>query len=200
MHLDRLVLVFAVCLVPLALSGCLEDKVLDIVVTGETYADFSQDEISPDWSTGAYIDVAQQVRDILEANGYSDNDLRDAHITSVHYGVSSFSQAHDWTISGSIKVVYKGNTQTIVNYASQSVQAALGQKIPATLETAGVDLVNAALKDFVAGENPVLAFIVDNATTTPVPSEVDDMVFDWRAWLAIQIILKQTIKDVPDPF
>jgi hypothetical protein len=180
-------------------SGCLDDKVVELVATGETSADFSQNETTEQWTEPAIIDIGQEVRDILEDNGYDESDIKGAHMTSVHYGVTSFSQAHDWDISGEITVTYNGNTQTILNYTLQSVQAALGKKIPATLEEPGVDLVNQALDDFVAGQNPILTFTINNGSTTPPPSGGDPMIFDWRAWLAIQIILSQEVT-IPDPF
>ncbi|HKW14782.1 MAG TPA: hypothetical protein VJS69_09890 [Candidatus Krumholzibacteria bacterium] len=199
MNTNKLLALLAVCVVPVLLAGCLDDKVLDLVATGETYVDFPQNETSSSWTKPAVIDVGREIRDILNNNGYDESDIKSAHVTSVHYGVSSFDQAHDWTITGAITVAYNGNTQTIMNYASQSVQAALGKKIPATLQAPGVDLINQALQDFIDGGNPVLTFTINNGSTTPVPSGGDPMIFDWRAWLAIQIILKQEVK-IPDPF
>lgn len=189
----------AIGVVPVLLGGCLKDKVLDLVVTGETSADFAQNETSSSWTTPTIVDVGQQIRDILDDNGYSESDLKAAHVTSVHYGVTSFAQAHDWTITGAITVTYKSSTQPILNYASQSVSAVLGKKLPAVLQRSGVDLVNQALQDFIAGENPVLIFTIDNGSTAPVPSGTDPMIFDWRAWLAIQVILRQEVT-IPDPF
>lgn len=191
--------VLAVCLPPLALSACLEEKVLEIVLTGETYADFSQNETTSSWTEPAVIDMGQEIRDILEDNGYGEEDLISAHVTSASYGVTSFSQAHDWTITGTITVTYNGSTETIIDYTSQSVQAALGQKISAPLEQPGVDLINSALQDFLDGQNPVLTFTINNGSTTPVPSGADPMIFDWRAWLAVQIVLSESV-EVPDPF
>jgi hypothetical protein len=199
MNRNKLLALLAVCVVPVVLAGCLDDKVLDLVATGETFVDFPQNETSSSWTKPAVIDVGQEIRNILNDNGYDETDIKDAHVTSVHYGVSSFSQAHDWTISGSIRVTYNGNEQPLMSYVSQSVQAALGKKIPATLHSGGVDLINQALDDFVSGQNPVLTFTINNLGTTPGPSGGDPIIFDWRAWLAIQIILKQEVK-IPDPF
>lgn len=180
-------------------GGCLDDKVVELVATGETSADFSQNETSSSWTNAAVLDIGQEVRNILEDNGFDESDIKGAHVTSVSYGVTSFSQAHDWDITGAITATYNGNTQTILNYTSQSVQAALGKKIPATLEQPGVDLINQALDDFVAGQNPVLTFTINNGSTTPTPSVEGPMIFDWRAWLAIQVIVSQEVT-VPDPF
>jgi len=199
MNTRRLIMTLAVCLVPLVAAGCLDEKVLQIVLTGETSADLSQNETTENWTEAAVIDMGSEIRDILEDNGYDSGDLWGAHVTSVSYGVTTFSQAHDWEISGTITVTYNGNTQTIINYTSQSVQAALGQKIPAPLEPGGVALINQALEDFLDGIDPLLAFTINNGSTSPSPSVEDPMVFEWRAWLAIQVIVNEEV-EVPDPF
>jgi hypothetical protein len=195
------IVTMAVCVAALLGAGCnlMEEKALEIVITGETSADFAQNETNASWSKGAIVDVAQELRDILEDNGYATDDLVSAHVTSVSYGTVSFDQPHDWQISGAITVEYDGSTETIVNYASQSVQGALGKKISAPLEQAGVDLINQALDDFIAGANPVLVLTVENGATSPVPSGTDPMIFDWRAWLAVQVIVDESV-EVPDPF
>ena len=198
-----LILVLALGLVAL-LGSCLDEKVLELVLTGETYADFSENEISADNPEIAMVDVAEEVRDILEDNGYTTDDLTGAHITSVSYGVTAIppSQTHDWVLTGEIRVSRDGGPSVvIVNYTSQSVQAALGKKISAPLEPLGVDLINDALDDFINNNaNPVLTFEVQHGTILPnTPTPSDPMVFDWRAWLAIQVILPQSV-EVPDPF
>ncbi len=189
-------------LVALSVPGCLDDKVLEIVFTGETYADFHEDEDGADEPETALVDVADDINSILEDNDIDRSEIKDAFVTSVHYGVVQFEQSHDWTISGTIsvrRVDLGGTFVTIVNYSSQSVQAALGQKIPAPLEPGGVDVVNTALDDFLAGGSPVLEFQVLHGTIAPTPAPSDPMVFDWRAWLAIQLIAVQEV-EVPDPF
>lgn len=194
--------VLAACALVCALGGCFdeEQKVLDIVLTGETSMGFDQNEITGVWTQSAVIDVAGQIRDILEDNGYDQDDLKSAHITSVSYGVTAFDQAHDWVISGTIRVAEQGGApQPVLNYTSQSVQDALGEKISAPLVQAGVDVVNGVLEDFVQGSDPVLLFSINNTSTVPAPSAGDPMAFTWRAWLAIQVIIDQEVK-VFDPF
>jgi hypothetical protein len=191
-------------LVALSVPGCLDEKVLQLVFTGETYADFSENETGADNPESAVVDVADEIGDILTENGISLSDIDDAFVTSVHYGVISFDQSHDWTISGSIRVRRNddGNGSesfaTLANYTS-SVQGALGEKIPAPLVQAGVDVINTALDDFLNNENPILEFQVQSGTIAPPPSPTDPMVFEWRAWLAIQLITTETV-EVPDPF
>jgi len=45
----------------------------------------------------------------------------------------------------------------------------------------------------------VLEFSVLSGTIVPTPTPGDPMVFDWRAWLAIQLITTEEV-EVPDPF
>jgi hypothetical protein len=198
-----IIAISTVVLAALGMPACIyEDKVLEIVYTGETHADFHEDETGADNPETEIVDVADEIRDILEDNDLSISDIDDAFVTSVHYGVTQFSQDHDWIVSGEISVqrVDLGGPWTpIVSYTSQSVQAALGQKIPAPLLPGGVDVINQALDDFLNGADPVLAFQVLHGTIAPVPSDSDPMIFDWRAWLAIQIITHQEV-EVPDPF
>ena len=202
--MKRILLLLVLGLLVALLGSCLDEKVLELVLTGETYATFVENETSADNPEIAVVDVAEEIRNILEENGYTTGDLEDAFVTSVSYGVMSIpsSQTHDWVLSGQIRVSRDGGPAVvIVNYTSQSVQAALGQKIAATLEPLGVDLINDALDDFINNnENPILTFEVQHGTILPnTPTPTDPMVFDWRAWLAIQVILPQTV-EVPDPF
>ena len=201
MNMKRISVLLAVGAAALAISGCFEEeqKVLDIVLTGETSADFQQNETTSQWTEPAIIDIAQEIANILEDNGYDRDDLESAYIMSSSYGVTSFNQAHDWAISGSITVAYNGPAQVFVSYTAQSVEGALGQKISAPLQQPGVDVINAALEDFLAGENPVVTFTIENGATSPGPSVGDPMIFNWRAWLAIQVIIDENVK-VFDPF
>jgi hypothetical protein len=199
MTITRILAIVAVCTLLFASSCIMEEKVLDVVVTGETSTPFSQNETEAQWSSPALIDVGQEIRQVLEDNGYDESDLKDAKMTSASYGVTAFGQAHDWAIAGTITVTYKLDTQVLVGYGLQSIQGAIGDKIAAPLQAPGVNLVNAALQDFLDGEDPALIFSINNETTTPAPSDADPMIFDWRAWLAIQVIINSTV-EVPDPF
>jgi hypothetical protein len=198
-----ILILLAIGLVALSVPGCLEDKVLQIVMTGETSADFSENETGTDTPETALVDVADEITDILNNNGYSTSDIDSAFVTSVHYGVTSFDQSHDWEISGAISVRRvdggPGPWTELASYTAQSVTGALGQKITAPLEQAGVDVINTALDDFLANGRPVLEFQVEHSNVDPDPSPTDPMIFDWRAWLAIQLITTQTV-EVPDPF
>lgn len=185
-------------------NGCLEDKVIQIVLTDETFADFHELEDSANRTDPVTVDYGQEIRDVLEKNGFRAEDIVDASLISAFYGVRQRIQGDDWLLSGEIKVRRvdggPGPQATIVNYTNVSVAGALGQKILANLDGAGVALLNQALDDFLAGANPVLEFETVHGTITPVPSDVSPMEFIWRAWLNIQVTIEDVIEDVPDPF
>jgi hypothetical protein len=86
----------------------------------------------------------------------------------------------------------------LISYASQSVMDALGKKYVAPLTPAGVNVINQALADFVAGDNPVLRFVTRNEAVTPAPSVSDTISFTWRVWVQYQILVSETA-DIFDP-
>jgi hypothetical protein len=186
-----------------SVTGCLEEKVLEVVAKGETSAEFEEDHPTANWNTPETIDLADEVRKILEDNGYSLDDIHDAKLVGAFYGVLTFANEHDWKVSGAITVRrmdVASATATIVDYAAQSVAAALGQKIAAPLNDAGVALINQALDDFRAGASPILQFEVVNDGVDPLPTTDDPIVFKWSAWITFHIVVEQTVEDVPDPF
>ena len=68
------------------------------------------------------------------------------------------------------------------------------------LDAAGVELLNQALEDYIAGTaDPVLEFAVENGDVDPNPSVQDMLVFDWRGCVAIHIVAGVSL-EVPDPF
>ena len=202
-------------------SSCqiLDEKTLEVILKSETCAEFSQDSESEDFTDVATIDMQEELEDALTNNGYEKSDIDDATLVGAFVGVTSFAQAHDWIISGQIEVEYltitdAGDTTvvsgpvTLINYTSQSVQDALGQKLPVPLTDPGVALLQQALDQFLADTLPptercVLRFTVNNGTARnpqgDPPSQTDPIVFDWKAWLVIHVLITQQV-EVPDPF
>jgi hypothetical protein len=87
--MKRTLMILALMLLVALLGSCLDEKVLQLVLTGETSAEFNENETSADTPEIAVVDVAEQIRDILEDNGYTTDDLTAAFVTSVSYGVTS---------------------------------------------------------------------------------------------------------------
>ncbi len=188
----------------ICLPGCLlEEKVLDIVLTEETCADFTELHLIASFSTPAIVDLGQAVDDILLENGVSRSDIKLAKLVSVSYGVTEFALPHhDWLISGAISIERQDISSGPVNiltYTNQSITGALDTMITADLTPAGVDLLNTALDDFTNNQNPVLVFTVQNGSVSPGPSAQDPIEFKWKACAVMHVVVEQSL-DVPDPF
>ena len=186
-------------------NGCiLEEVVAELVLTSETCAVFEQREDSANWNNPFILsDYADDLDDALAEGGWSRSDIISASLMAAHYGVTQLiSNPHDWEVSGAISVQVQGGgggAAILIDYTSVSVQGALGQKIVASLNAAGVQVINDALTAYIGGANPVLVFNDVGSGVNPVPTPSDMMEFDWKAWLTIQVIL-ETVTDVPDPF
>jgi hypothetical protein len=110
--------------------------------------------------------------------------------------------AHDWTLTGAITVERVDNSdgpETVIDYASQSLMGAYGAPVFADLNEDGVDLINDAIDDYIAGQDPVLLFKVVNSACSPTPSSQDQLIFDWEACVLYYAVVAETLA-VPDPF
>ena len=196
-------LLFLTGLVLVAAGGCvMEDRVVELVVSETTCVDFPEYHTSETFVTPATVDYAEQINRILEDNDVSREDLVSARLVSASYGVTSFPAHADWAISGAVTVQREDvsdGPDTLYAYTSLSVAGALGKTLPAILNGAGVGVLNRALADFIAGENPVLTFEVINSGVSPTPSEGDPLVFEWNGCIVIDIVAKSEV-EVPDPF
>jgi hypothetical protein len=187
-------------LLPLA-SGCLvEEKIIELVLTGETSVEFSYDDTDEIFEDTAVIQLGDKIDDILTGANLGRDEVGSAHVSGVDYEVLSFEGSHDWLISGAIEVDRDGGGfVSLLDYTSQSVQEALGVRQGAPLTAAGVDLINQALADFLEGQSPVLTLRVANGDVEPDPSQGDPITFSWRVTLMLQVTAEQTL-DVPQLF
>jgi hypothetical protein len=186
-----------------ALSGCImEDRVVELVLTDKTCMDFTENQTTVNFVTPAVLDYGEEINKILEDKDVSRDDIVSAHLVSAWYGVTSFTQPDDWTISGSVTIERLDTSdgpETIWDYTSVSISNALGKKIPVSLVAAGVGVLNRALEDFIGGANPILKFTVTNSGVTPSPSPAKPIQFEWRTCLTIDIVTEADMR-VPNPF
>lgn len=186
----------------MTLGGCLlEEKVIEIVLSGETCADFEEDHATGDFSSESTLAYGQEILDILEDNDIDRSDIARAFVMGGSYEVTDFSHSHDWIVSGTIFVERIGTVaepDTLLRYTSQPLSEALDNQIWAELHDDGVGLLNTALADFLGGAMPFLRFTVENGTTTPPPSASDHIVFDWRTCIKMHLIYVEEF-DFPDP-
>jgi len=191
-------LVFLVCLA-FGGGGCLmEKKVIEVVVTGETCAEFGEDHDSPMFTTPAMVDYAGEIDRILQDNDLDRSDIEKAAVTSAWYTVTDFTQSTNWLITGEITVARNdvpSGTATVIEYTNQSIPAALGVNVWATLNSDGVDLLNQALSDYISGgAYPVMTFTVANGSVTPTPDPDNRMIFTWQACIKMQIVVKEDVE------
>lgn len=195
-------ILLTVLLVAGASSCIMEDRLVEFVVTEETCAPFDIESQSTSFSEAAVIWLADDLNEVLNDNDAAREDIVTARIVSLSYSVTQFSHTHDWDITGAVTVERQDvadGPDTLLNYTDQSVEGALGVRIPASLNEDGVGLINRALDAFIAGGNPVLVFRVMNGGVAPPPSPADHIVFQWEPCLVTHIVVKKDI-EVPDPF
>lgn len=193
-------------------DGCvLKEKVFDVVINESFCVDWNEDHESATWGTPEIIDYAKKIDEILAERGLSRSDIKSASVKGGTYTVLKCKPPvdhSDWVIGG--KVTVKRNDPGVADgpvdilaYTSQSVKGAVGVVIVADLTTAGIDLLNRALDDYLnpdgTGDNPVLEFATANESVDPVPDSSDPIVFTWRGCMDFQIVLEENVK-VPDPW
>jgi hypothetical protein len=184
-------------------SGCiLEDTGIEIVIKDSYCLSFAEDEDSETFTTPSTIDLAEELDEALEDNDVDPDQVVRASMIIATYQVTD-PPAHDWTLSGQITVrrtdVAEGPV-VIVDYASQALSDCTAEPVYATLNQAGVDLVNDAIDDYLGGVmRPVLEFSVENGDCSPSPSETDRLIFTWEACVLYYAVVADTLS-VPDPF
>jgi hypothetical protein len=191
----------------LGLSNCImEDRTVELVFSDSTCVDFSQfDATATFHSDPVQVWYKDELDKILQNNDVSPDDIVAIKLVSASYGVDSvtyFAQQHDWTISGLITVerIDEGEGPVpLLKYMTQSVLGALNKTIPAQLDSVGVGLIDSAFVDFINGGNPILEFQVVNSTVSPLPSQSDPIVFDWKACIWVDFVMKTDL-EVIDPF
>jgi len=212
------------CCLVIGGNGCiLETIVAQLVLTSETCATYEQQEDSANWNTPYVLDnYAADLDSALAEAGWEREDIESVTLMAAHYGVTKIhpDNTQDWEIEGSVTVQrtdVPGPVATLLDYSSVTVNGALDQKIVATLNSAGVDVINQALAAYLPkfdddGElipgtrvNPELVFNDVNGAVTPDPADdVTQQVpfplhFDWKVWITAQVILNEET-DVPDPW
>lgn len=199
-YIKALGIVALVCALAVA-AGCdMEEKVIELALTGETCAEFEEDHASGDFSSESMLAYGEELEDILNDNDIDRSDIARAFVVGGSYEVTEFSHTHDWTVGGAVMVErmsLKAEPDTLLRYTSQSLTEALDNRIWAELHPDGVEVLNTALEDFLNGEQPVLRFTVENGTTTREPSSSDRIVFDWQTCIKMQFIYSEEF-EFPD--
>jgi hypothetical protein len=198
----RVLILLLVLIMVGGVSCVLEDKVIEIVVTGTTCVEYEESEDSETFVTPAILDYGDEIQQILEDNDLDRSDIESAVVSGASYTVTDFSHTHDWEISGEITVERTDVPvvpEVLITYTNVSLEQSLGATVPAVLEPAGVAILDEALQDFLEGANPTLILTVVSGGVEPDPSGTDVLVFVWRACITIHVMMSDTY-EVPDVF
>lgn len=184
-------------------GGCImEDRVVELVVNERVCVDFLENHATVSFVTPTTVNYEDEINKILDDNGVSRDRIVSARLVSASYGVTDFPDHDDWVITGAVTVEREDVTDgpdTLWTYGNISVSDALGERIPVTLNSSGVGVLNRALDDFIADGSPVLTFKVVNSGVTPPPSIDDPIQFLWKGCLVVGIVVETDV-EVPDPF
>jgi len=183
-------------------TGCIiEDTGVEIVLKDTYCMTFEESHQSATFVTPRTIDLAEKLDEALADNDLEREDVVRGAMIVATYEVTD-PPSHDWTLTGAITVertdIVDG-PETVIDYASQSLMDAYGAPVFADLNEAGVNLINDAIDDYIAGQNPVLLFKVVNSACSPTPTSENQLVFDWEACVFYYAVVAETLA-VPDPF
>ena len=195
------VLALLLCVLAVGPGCVMEDKVVELVLKGQTCMQWTEYHTSAEWNTPLVLDYADSIRKILEDNDIDIEKIHDARLMSVSYWVTENNTPHDWDISGFITVQRDaGAVKRIVKYTDQSLYAAYMTPTDAELDAAGVGIINGAFDSFLADPYApiILTFTTENDAVTPVPTPEDPLDFKWKACLKIHVVYEE-IFELPDP-
>ena len=173
------------------LSGCLtEERRAEIVLNEENCEQFDDPHTSENFTTPYTLDIAGEIDELLADNELTRSDISDAFLVSASYEVLEFEQPHGWLLEGIITVERGGVVDTLLDYNDGVTvsDAIVGDKTYVKIHPAGAAMINQALDDFIAGDNPVLTITIENGNVDPDPSIGDPLDFVWEFCLFIQVI------------
>jgi len=187
-----------------ATACIMEEKVVEIVVNGETTTDFQHGPSASESFTDDFsVSLAPVLDQALADAGFSRGDIKSAFLKGGAYGVTVFSHSHDWAVGGEVSVQRidgtPGSPSAVLDYTVQSLEGALGKKTPVPLVAPGTEVIDQALTDYLAGGDPTLRFEVNNSDVEPPPTAADPIQFEWKIWVEVHVIVEEET-EVPDPF
>lgn len=186
-------------------GGCVYENMSSQMVVTEQIS-IKLDEYRTSGTLGSAVvaeDFAEDVYRILDKYDSNIKDVKSINIVSGTYQVVRPSLAmHDWVVTSAVTVKRQDDPSgpvtagpaVFVDLTEQSLRAAQGKAVPADLNSAGVDLVNNALKSLLTGQKPRLILTMEGGTITPVPSSIDPLSFSWRATVTFQVVIDKTKK------
>lgn len=181
-------------------NGCVYDSLRsEVVVTEKVVVQYTEYRESPDIGSAVVADTwRQRLLDKLDDYGAKIEDVKSISVVSGEYKTTMPSKAaHDWMVTGKVTVRRQDDPMgpvtagpaDFVNMTNQSLNAAKGKPIPASLNSAGVAVIDAALQDLLMGGNPRLIVEMVSDNVVPAPSPSDPLKFSWLAMVTFQAVV-----------
>jgi hypothetical protein len=181
-------------------NGCVYDSLRsEVVVTEKVVVQYTEYRESPSIGSAVVADTwRQRLLDALDEYGADIGDVQSITVVSGEYKTTKPSKAdHDWTVTGKVTVRRQDDPMgpvtdgpaDLVNMTTQSLFGAKGKPVPADLNSAGVEVINRALQDLLAGGNPRLIVEMVSDNVTPAPSPSDPLEFQWQARVTFQAVV-----------
>jgi len=183
------------------MSGCIYDPSSGtVIVTEKVVVQFEEyREIPTIGSAVVAEDFKERIMDALDRENATIEDVVSISMVSGAYKVTKPSKAgHDWVITGTVTMKRQDDPMgsvtdgpaNFIDMFKQSLDMAKGKPVVASLNSAGVDVVNRALADILLGGDPRLIITMESSSIVPPPSPSDPLVFKWLAEVTFQAVVR----------
>jgi len=183
------------------MSGCIYDPSSGtVIVTEKVVVQFEEyREIPTIGSAVVAEDFKERIMDALDRENATIEDVVSISMVSGAYKVTKPSKAgHDWVITGTVTMKRQDDPMgpvtdgpaNFIDMFNQSLDMAKGKPVVASLNSAGVDVVNRALADILLGGDPRRIITMESSSITPPPSPSDPLVFKWLAEVTFQAVVR----------
>lgn len=187
------------CLIVLA-SGCIYDHFkTQVVLTESVVVQFQESLTSPNIGSAVVADqFKERLMDALADQHASLEDVESITMVCGSYKVTMSSKVkHDWVITGTVTMARQDDPNqpvtegpaNFIDLFNQSLAAAKCRPVKASLDAAGVGIVNNALADLLKGMTPRLVITMQSSNIVPAPTVSDPLVFNWLAEVTFQAVV-----------
>lgn len=189
-----LLLAAIVCLTAVTTSCIYDPQSGEVVVTEKICVNLQNYEEDGSISRRAVADqFRQRLIDKIEDYGATMDDISDITLVSATYKLNSLKNTkHDWLFSGDVYVSRRDvsdGPELLVSFSGESVEGLKGSPTSASLDSDGVELINRALDDLLAGGDPELVVELMNESFDPEPSPSDPLQAVWLACVEFQAVV-----------
>ena len=180
----------------LATAGCITSQ-SDLVVTDVISANITEHQTTGTFSTFTVVsDFKDQLEKALEKAGKKTTDVKSIHMIGATFQTLSVSPK-DATATADITIARQDISDgpaAFVSFNNTSLKSLTGKATDATMNAAGVALVDRALADLLNGADPTLVLTVNNETITPTPTVDAPLDFKVKVNVRFQAVIAGTSK------